>query len=141
MWIFWFLRGRHTLIYDLKLPCRPTTDTIEQVKRFNYLGNQINYQNYCDIHNKLNKFQYMCDTVHKNLRNKVRRETVAILTLFYGSQNWVLTKRQRGRLQASEVDFLRAMKDCTRLSRFSNLDIRTELNLDQILSPESTIIE
>lgn len=40
-------------------------DIILQVKRFNYLGNQIAYENDRYLGNELNKFQSICGTTYK----------------------------------------------------------------------------
>lgn len=57
---------------------------------------------------------------------------MAILTLFYGTETWVLTKRHRSSIQTSEMKFLRAVKGCTQLDRIKNADIRAELNVEDL---------
>ncbi|PSN57468.1 hypothetical protein C0J52_08020 [Blattella germanica] len=50
--------------------------------------------------------------------------------LSYGSDLWIVTKRQESRIQASEIKFLRQVKGCTRrdITSIRN-DIRRELNV------------
>ena len=44
-------------------------------------------------------------------------KTVAMLTLLYGSESGVFTKRQETHMQAVEMKFLRAVKGCRRADR------------------------
>lgn len=73
---------------------------VVQVNSFNCLRDRINYQNDRDMDNKVNKFQCICGTTNRKLRNKVRKETklkfyktVAMPTLLYGCETWVLIKK------------------------------------------------
>jgi hypothetical protein len=48
---------------------------IEQVSKFNYLGCQLSYKDEADVNHKLEKFNYMCSTIKRTLKNKTRMET------------------------------------------------------------------
>lgn len=109
---------------------------IEQINKFNYLGNSISYDKECDVDNKLQKFQRICGTINQALKNKARRETkmkfykvMAEPTLSYGSELWTVTKKQESKIQASEMKFLRQVKGCTRQDRIRNEEIRGELDI------------
>lgn len=109
---------------------------VEQVKHFNYLGNDISYDRDKDINNKLHKYQIMCGIINRTLKNKVRTETkmkfykvVAAPVLLYGSETWTTTAKDESRIQASEMKFLRQVKGCTRRDRIRNDAIREELSI------------
>jgi hypothetical protein len=49
--------------------------------------------------------------------------------LIYGSEAWVLSKREEIKIQSSEMLFLRSVKGCSRIDRIKNDDIQQELNM------------
>jgi len=83
-----------------------------------------------DIDQKLTSFQRKCNTIRKIL---TRKDTIQILqkmavpTLLYASEAWIIEKEDVNRIQASEKKFLRAVKDCTKLDKIKYEDIRKEL--------------
>lgn len=52
---------------------------------------------------------------------------MAVPVVLYGSETWVLSKREKNRIRASEMRFLKAVKVCTREVRLKNKDVRREL--------------
>ena len=73
---------------------------IEQVRHFSYLGRDISYDQ--DIEKKVTNFTRMCGTIWRMLGNKRRKETqikfyktMAIPTLLYCSETWVIKKNRR----------------------------------------------
>jgi len=55
----------------------------------------------------------MCGTIKRTLKNKTRMETqiklykvMALSTGLYGSENWVLTEKDKNRIQAADMRFL-----------------------------------
>jgi hypothetical protein len=56
--------------------------------------------------------------------------TVPILS--YGSKSWVVSKKDKDKIQVAEMRFLRRVKGCTRADRIRNVDIRAELNIYNI---------
>jgi len=54
-------------------------------------------------------------------------KVVARLTLVYGGETWVTTKRDMIRLEAAEMRFLRSVKGYTRLDKIRSEIIRKEL--------------
>jgi len=56
-------------------------------------------------------------------------EVVIRPTLLYGSETWVTTKRDRTRLEAAEMRFLRRVKGYTRLDKIRSEIIRKELEI------------
>lgn len=112
------------------------TEIIEQVSSFKYLGSMITYRKNMEIEKKLNKFQQICGTINRCLRNKTTRETklkfyktVAVPTLIYGSETWPLTKQEERKIEAAEMRFLRRVAGVTLRDQKRSEDIRNELNI------------
>ena len=59
-------------------------------------------------------------------------KVVARPTLLYGSETWVITKRDMTSLEAAEMRFLRSVKGYTRLDKIRNEVIRKELEVSGI---------
>jgi uncharacterized Fe-S cluster-containing protein len=57
---------------------------------------------------------------------------VARPPLLYGSETWVPTKRERTRLEAAEMRFVRSFKGYTRPDRIRSEVIRKELKISGI---------
>ncbi|KAJ4434804.1 hypothetical protein ANN_23375 [Periplaneta americana] len=94
------------------------------------------YETGNDTDNKLAKFQMICGTIHKTLRQKTRKDTrlkfyktIAVPVLLYGSESWVTNKRSLSRIQSVEMNFLRRTKGCTKLDHIRNGKIRRELEI------------
>jgi hypothetical protein len=91
-----------------------------------------------DIH-KLDKFNYMCSTIKRNLKNKTRMEkqikfykVIAISAGLYGSEIWVLTEKNENRIQAAEMRFVRSMWGSTRQDRVTIVAIRKTLKVNSL---------
>ena len=113
--------------------------TIEQVSHFNFLGCDVSNTYDNDVDNKLHKYQLMCGTIHRTLRHKTRQDTrlkfyktMATPVLTYGCETWTTRTRDRQRIQAAEMKFLRQTKGCTLLDHIRNNDIRRDLNIYNI---------
>ncbi|KAJ4432143.1 hypothetical protein ANN_20759, partial [Periplaneta americana] len=92
-----------------------------------------------DIDNKISKFRWICGTINRTLKNKTRKETklkfyktMAVPVLTYGSESWIIKERDKSKLQAAEMRFLRRVKGCTRRDLIRNEDIRKELDIYNI---------
>jgi hypothetical protein len=122
---------------------------IEQVSKFNYLGCQLSYQGEVDVNHKLEKFNYRCGNIKRNLKNKTRTEiqikfykVKAIPAGLYGSENWVLAEKDKNRLQAAEMRFLRSTMGVTREDRLTNEAIRKKtLNMNSLNGTISKYID
>lgn len=55
-------------------------------------------------------------------------KAMAIPMLLYGSETWVINKKDVTRIQ-SEMKFLRSVKRCTRMDRIKNDDIKQKLDI------------
>jgi hypothetical protein len=114
---------------------------LDQVLNCNYLGYNMGLNREKDINVKLQIFQQICGTIKRTLARKVRKETLfrfykimAIPTLLYGSEYWTLTKRQKSRLEAAEMRFLRSVAGYRLIDHRRNEDIREELQIIDINS-------
>ncbi|KAK7861914.1 hypothetical protein R5R35_009378 [Gryllus longicercus] len=112
---------------------------IDQTSNFNYLGCDISYDTDKDIENKTNKFQSICGIINRTLQNKARKDTkikfyktMAAPVLLYGSESWIMKKRDQSKLQAAEMRFLRKVKGCIKQDQIRNEDIRKELDIYNI---------
>jgi hypothetical protein len=124
--------GKEPLRTKIELNGKP----IEQVSHFKYLGCDISYEHDRDIGEKIQKFQMICGTINRTLKNKARTDTqlkfyktMAVPTVMFGSETWTDTKKGYSKVQAAEMKFLRRIKGVTRLDRLRNDDIRRELNI------------
>jgi hypothetical protein len=113
--------------------------TLEQVQQFNYLGCETSFIQKRDVNNKIQKFHMVCSTVSRTLKNKTHKDTLmkcyktmAVPILPYGSESWVTSKKDKDKIQAAKMRFLRRVKGCTRADRIRNVDIRAELNIYNI---------
>ena len=93
--------------------------TLEQVSHFNYLGCEISLNEDKDIQNKTNKFQYICGTIQRTLKNKARKDTklkfyktMAVPVLLYGSETWIEKKERYEKYTVSRNEIF---KKCERL--------------------------
>jgi hypothetical protein len=73
----------------------------------------------------------MCGTIKRTVKNKTRTETqirfykvMAVSAGLYGSENWVLTEKDKNRIQTVEMRFLRSAMGVTRQDRLTNEAIR-----------------
>jgi hypothetical protein len=81
----------------------------------------------------------MCGTIKRTLKNKTRTETqvkfykvMALSAALYGSENWVLTEKDKNRIQAAEMRCLRSMMAVARQDRLTNEAIRKPLNVNSL---------
>lgn len=114
--------------------------SIEQVNNFNYLGFNISYCDKKDINIKIQKFQKLCGTIRRALRQKTRQDTqlkfyktMAVPMLTYGCENWTVNRSDRRKIEAAEMRFLRPLAGYTLLDHKRNEDIRGELQISSIL--------
>ena len=128
-------KGPDTLRAKIILDGKP----IEQVNSFNYLGCDISYFKKEDLFNKLSKFNFICGTIKRSLKN-TRRETklkfykvMAVPVLLYGCEFWTLTRKEERTIEAAEMRFLRSVAGCKLLDKRKSEDIRNELNIFKLM--------
>jgi hypothetical protein len=83
----------------------------------------------------------MCDTIRvlgKQTRKATQLQfykTMAISSLLYGSEGWILRHKDESGIQSAEMKFLRAVKGCTRLDHIrKEKKIRDETEVKPILA-------
>jgi hypothetical protein len=57
---------------------------------------------------------------------------MAVFAGLYGSENWVLAEKDKNRIQAAEMRFLRSTMGVTRQDRLNNEAIRKTLNMNSL---------
>lgn len=109
---------------------------VEQVSNFKYLGCEISFNDNDEVKKKLHRFQYMCGTIRRTLKGKVREDTqlkfyktMAVPTLLYGSETWVDKTSYRNNIQSAEMRFLRSVKGYSLKDKIRNEEIRQKLNI------------
>ena len=85
---------------------------------------------------KINRFQSMCGTIRRTLKNKTLRKTqlkfyktMAFPMLTYACENWTLNRSDRRKIETAEMKFLRSVAGYTLFDKKHNEDIRTELQI------------
>lgn len=109
---------------------------LEQVRHFNYLGCDISFDEERDLKQKVHKFQSICGTIKRTLKNKTRRDTVlkfyktmAVPVLAYGAETWAMNRSDKRIIETAEMRFLRYVAGCTLRDHIRSEDIRAHLNI------------
>jgi len=103
---------------------------IEQVTNFKYLGYRIEeYKS--DLEDKLQTFNKINGAIRRHFGKQMNKETklrihniTAKAALKFGSETWVLKKRQEQLLEAAQMKFLRHLLGITKLDKEKNQCIR-----------------
>jgi hypothetical protein len=71
---------------------------------------------------------------HMTIDTKLRiHNTTSKAALWYGSEVWIINKRDAQKLEAAQMRFLIPLLGLTRLDRQRNSDIRNRLKVENIL--------
>ena len=105
---------------------------IEQVTDFKYLGYCISdYKS--DLEDKLQTYNKINGAIRRHFGKQMKEETklrihniTAKAALKFGSEAWVLRKREEQRLEAAQMEFLRHLLGITKLDKEKNQCIREE---------------
>ena len=121
--------------------------TLKQTTNFTYLGSKITANNLMEneINNRISKFTRNVNALYPLLKErKIPKDVKACMyttilrpVLLYGSETWILTKKLKSRIQATEMRVLRLIHGVTKRDRIRNENIRSTLSVESIL----TIIE
>lgn len=112
---------------------------IEQVNKFKFLGVTLSYKGDYDQKEKIEKFNYINGTIRRTLKSKARKDTLlkfykvmSVPSLLYGSETWVMKKRDASRLQTNEMKFLRSVAGYRKIEHKRNEEIREELEIYEL---------
>ena len=103
---------------------------IEQVTDFKYLGYRISeYKS--DLDDKLQTYNKINGAIRRHFGKQMNKEiklrihnVTAKAALKFGSEAWVLKKREKQRLEAAQMIFLRHLLGITKLDKEKNQCIR-----------------
>ena len=102
----------------------------EQVTNFKYLGQCIS-EFKSDVEDKLQTYNKINGATRRHFRKEMNKEAklrihniTAKEALKFGSEAWVLKKREEERLEAAQMKFLRHLLGITKLDKEKNHCIR-----------------
>jgi hypothetical protein len=111
----------------------------EQVSSFNYLGNLISNEE-DDINIKLQRYNKMNGIIKhhfgKQMTTDIKLQIFNVtskVVLCYGSEVWIINKRDVQILQAAQMRFVRPLLGLTRLDHQRNSDTCNRLKVNNIL--------
>ena len=130
-------------------PCRHqikiNRETLEQVDSYKYLGVIISAN--CSLKEEINQRISKATKVYSQLgqafigkRELTTKTKISIFnsvycpTLIYGSETWNLDSKEKSRLQAAEMKFLRRSIGKTKRDKIRNTKIREEVKTDSLSS-------
>ena len=116
---------------------------LQQCTNFKYLGVMFNNKSdpQLEITHRINKFSNNLHLLYPLMKDRNIPRKVKIIiyisilrpVLTYGHESWTLTTKTRSQIQAAEMRVLRLIKGVTRLDRLRNEDIRSEMEVEDIL--------
>jgi len=112
---------------------------IEQITDFNYLGYRIaEYKR--DLEDKMRTYNKINGAIRRHFRKQMNKETklrihniTAKAALKFGSEVWLLKKREEKRLEAAQMKFLRHLLGITKLDKEKNQCIRDKTGARNIV--------
>jgi hypothetical protein len=112
---------------------------IEQVSEFKYLGYLISdYKS--DLEDKIQTYNKTNGVIRRHFGKQMTKETklrihniTAKAALKFGSEDWVLKKRDEQRLKASQMKFIRHLLGITKLDRERTQSVREKLGVQNIV--------
>ena len=126
----------HILYSDIQYP--KYLIYVEQVTYFKYLGYCISeYKS--DLEDKLQTYNKINGAIRRHFGKQMNKETklrihniTAKAALKFGSEAWVLKKREKQRLEAAQMKFLRHLLGITKLDKEMNQCIREKTGAQSI---------
>jgi len=112
---------------------------IEQVTDFKYLVYRIS-EFKSDLEDKLQTYNKINGVIRRHFGKQMNKETklriyniTAKAALKFGSEAWVLKKREEQRLEAAQMNFLRHLLGITKLDKEKNQCIRKKTRAGNIV--------
>jgi hypothetical protein len=115
---------------------------IKQVDRFAYFGSVL--EKNCKIQNeiserrrKASQFDHLIKSIllNKNIDSVCKTTMYKVYfkkILLYGAEMWTCTKREKRKIQAIEIKFLKAIMGKTKRDRIRNAHVTEELRMEDI---------
>ena len=118
--------------------------TLKQVEKFKYLGVAFTSDGRQDekLDTRIGKASAVMRALHYSVVMKRELSKKAKLSIFkavfvpilaYDHESWVMTKRVRSQVQASEMRFLRRIEGVTMFNKVRSSEIRKSLNIEPLL--------
>ena len=118
--------------------------TLKQIKKVKYLGVAFTSDERQDeeLDTRIGKASAVMRALHYSVVMKRELSKKAKLPIFkavfvpiltYGHESWVMTKRARSQVQASETRFLRRIGEVTLFNKVRSSEIRKSLNIEPLL--------
>ena len=118
--------------------------TLKQVEKFKYLGVAFTSDGRQDeeLDTRIGKARAVMRALHDSVVMKRELSKKAKLSIFkavfipiltYGHESWVMNKRMRSQVQASEMRFLRRIEGVTLFNKVRSSEIRKSLNIELLL--------
>ena len=118
--------------------------TLKQVERFKYLGVAFtsDVKQNEELDTRVGKASAVMRALHysvvmkRELSKKAKLlifQTVFVPIVTYGHESWVMTKRVRSQVQASEMRFLRKIEGVTLFNKVHSSEIRKFFNIELLL--------
>ena len=112
---------------------------IEQLTDFKYLGYRISEYG-SDLEDKLQTCNKINGAIRRHFGKQMKKETklrihntAAKAALKFGSEAWVLKKREEQRLEAAQMKFLRHLLEITKLDKVKNQPFRLETGAQNVV--------
>jgi len=126
-------------IYIQRVKIVINNNIIEEVTDFKYLGCRISeYKS--DLDDKLQTYNKINGAIRRHFGKQMNKETklrihniTAKATLKFGSEAWVLKKREEQRLEAAQMKFLRHLLGIIKLDKEKNQRIREKTGAQNIV--------
>ena len=117
--------------------------TLKQVEKFKYLGVAFTSDGRQDkeLDTRIDKASAVMRALNYSVVMKRELSKKAKLSIFkavfvpiltYGHKSWVMTKRVRSQVQASEMRFLRKIEGATLFNKVRSSEIRKSLNIEPL---------
>lgn len=118
-------------------------EIIEQVDSFQYLGIILDQEGRQDteLNNRIKNANRVYYALSKCLINKKEVSSQTKMKVYksiyrpiltYGCESWVLSVKDKSKIRATEMKYLRRAKGVTKLDRMRNEQIRTDLNIEPV---------
>ena len=111
-------------------------DILPQVEEFNYLGVLFTSEGIMEreIGRRIGAAAAVMRTLRQSVMGKISiYQSLYVLTLTYGHELWVVTKRMRSQVQRAEMSFLRRVAGLTLRDTVTSSAPREELGVELLL--------